>query len=334
MARQRLGRGWAEAGQSRAQGQESTGPGGARGLQILSKNAGEVCCRLPPVDRLLPLDGLRGLAVLLVLASHASIEGFDLAPGLHASGLGIPGVFLFFVLSSFLLTGQLLDRADRREPIGWRRFGARRLLRILPAYALALGVHVIVGAFGPTDALQHLLMIRAQGHFWTIPVEVFFYLILPLLVLVLRPIVSAWWRSGVLLAAAVLLRWRFPSDFSVYAGTSTPIVAPYLPVFLVGAILAALRPYWVSLDAGHQMRQRALRWLGTIAALALLVMTPSVWSALSGMAFDHRRFHLQFDLFSGLWAFVIIAALQGGGPLRALASWAPLRGLGQISYSV
>lgn len=316
------------------------------------------CGRLTPVTRLLPLDGLRGLAVLLVLASHGSNVGLDLLPGLHASGLGFPGVFLFFVLSSFLLTGQLLDRADRLEPIGWPRFGARRLLRILPAYALALGVHVILGVFAYHDALQHLLMVQARGHFWTIPVEVFFYLTLPLLVLVLRSLKGPWLRAAVLLVAAALARWAFPPDFLSKREAFTPMVAPFLPVFLVGATLAVLRPCWLGgkvdsagpsegepagqpagklaeqLAGQPAGRQRLLRWLGTGAFAAMVGMTPAIWYAVSGEPFDHRRFHLHFDLLSGLWALVIVAALQDSGWLRAFASWAPLRWLGQVSYSV
>ena len=291
----------------------------------------------------MPLDGLRGLAVLFVLASHGSNAGLDLAPGLHASGLGLPGVFLFFVLSSFLLTGQLLDRTDRGEPIGWPRFGARRLLRILPAYALALGVHVILGVFGAGIALEHLGMVRAEGHFWTIPVEVLFYLTLPLLVLALRPVASPWGRATVLFLAAAAARWAFPPDFAAKAPEFTPNVAPFLPVFLVGAALAALRPvwglaalrpHWVGPSDEGPNRSRALRWLGSAAAVTILAMTPAIWSGLTGGPVDHRRFHLWFDVFSVLWGCVIVAALQSGGWIRAVASWAPLRWLGQISYSV
>ncbi len=286
------------------------------------------------MERLLPLDGLRGLAVFLVLASHASGAGFNVAPGLYASGLGIPGVFLFFVLSSFLLTGQLLDRVDRGESIGWPRFAARRLLRILPAYALSLGALVILGAFTLVDAAQHLVMVRVQGHFWTIPVEVFFYLVLPLLVLILGPIKGSVARAGVLLTGCVAIRWAFPPDFLYSEGAQTPPLAPYLPIFLVGALLAVLRPYWWKLSSDATVDSRALRWFGTIAAAALFGMTPAIWFTATGEPVDHRRFHLHFDLFSALWALVIVAALQERGWIRALASWTPLRRLGQISYSV
>ena len=293
-------------------------------------------CRLPSVTRLMPLDGLRGLAVLLVLASHASNVGLDLAPGLKASGLGLPGVFLFFVLSSFLLTGQLLDSVDGSRPIGWPRFAARRLLRILPAYALALGVHVIAGAIGVRAALEHMVFVRAEGHFWTIPVEMLFYLTLPPLVLLLALFKGPWPRLLLLAVVGVGARWAFPPDFLGDGRGAAPVVAPFLPVFLVGAGLAVLRPLWT--EALGPGRRTVLLVLGSVAAAVLFALTPAVWSVLSGQATDYRRFHLWFDAFSGLWGFVVVAAVQqGGGPLgwiRGFASWAPLRWVGQISYSV
>src|SRR5258705_8423431 len=80
------------------------------------------------------LDGLRGLAILLVLLTHAI--GLPLEPvntafdaAVHAvARVGWTGVDLFFVLSGFLITGILLDTRD--EPRRWSRFFARRALRI------------------------------------------------------------------------------------------------------------------------------------------------------------------------------------------------------------
>lgn len=259
----------------------------------------------------------------------------ELFPGCKASGLGLPGVFLFFVLSSFLLTAQLLDRADSGQPIGWARFGARRLLRILPAYALALGVHVLFGVFSSTEALQHLVMTRAEGHFWTIPVEVLFYVTLPLLVVVLGRLQGPLPRFAALIVAAAALRWVFPPELAAKAPAYTPHVPPFLPVFLVGAILASTRSLW--LDGKVQLsasRRHACLWLGSLAIAVILAFTPAIWSILSGAPTDYRRFHLWFDPFAGLWALVIVAALQRGGWIRAASSWAPLRWLGQISYSV
>ena len=63
------------------------------------------------------LDGLRGFAVLLVLLSHMSLVGINLVPGLDFAGIGKAGVYLFFVLSAFLLTWQSLEAEPFPPPL-------------------------------------------------------------------------------------------------------------------------------------------------------------------------------------------------------------------------
>ena len=90
------------------------------------------------------LEGLRGVAILLVVACHAGIAG---------AGAGFIGVDIFFVLSGFLITGLLIDEHDRTGRIELGSFYARRARRILPAAAVVL-VATLVGAmavFSPLD---------------------------------------------------------------------------------------------------------------------------------------------------------------------------------------
>ncbi len=283
------------------------------------------------MKRLEPLDGLRGLAVLLVLASHGSVAGLNVIPGFQAEGLGRPGVFLFFVLSSFLLTNQLLERVDQGRTIEWGPFAKRRLLRILPAYALALSVHVIAGVMEAVPALEHFGMIRAELHFWTIPVEMLFYLSLPLIMIALGPAKSVALRVLMLVAAGAVVRWFFPPDFTSSPPRYRPNVLPFLPIFLVGSILAVLAPVVRTLSAD---RVRLLRRAGWVAVGVLVLLAKPVWSTVTGQTISHTRFHLWFDPYALLWAVVLLAALQPGAGLRSLVSWPPLRWLGQISYSV
>src|ERR1700709_965612 len=83
--------------------------------------------RAIPLPRVVPLDGLRALAVAAVLAFHT---GAGWAVG------GFLGVDLFFVLSGFLITGLLVTEWQRRGRVSLRRFYARRALRLLPAVLL------------------------------------------------------------------------------------------------------------------------------------------------------------------------------------------------------
>jgi peptidoglycan/LPS O-acetylase OafA/YrhL len=287
---------------------------------------------LTAVKRSEPLDGLRGIAVLMVLLSHASNGGHDVLPGLDAGGIGRGGVFLFFILSSFLLTSQVLDRAGSGEGVGWGRFAVRRLMRVVPAFAVCLGVYVALGEFSPTVALQHLIFLRGEAHFWTVPVEVLFYLSLPALGLVLSALRGRLARALVLVAGIAGLSWVFPPDYPARAPDFTPNVLPFMPVFLAGSLLAVLGPRLSSLRGkGGQ----ALAWAGAVGAVGMLLLTPSVASSVLGEPVPHRRFHLWFLEQAALWSLLLMGCIvPSGALLRTCLSWRPLTALGWISYSV
>jgi peptidoglycan/LPS O-acetylase OafA/YrhL len=158
---------------------------------------------------LVPLDGLRGLAILLVLLLHFTTD-MEPAVGTLAAGvrsvfqIGWIGVDLFFVLSGFLITGILADNmgGDRY----FSAFYARRALRILPVYFLAVfaAFHLLprlfdgfdTGGAGTEAAFWLFLMnfvqlpdqlARTVGHFWSLAIEEQFYLMWPLVVFLSTP---------------------------------------------------------------------------------------------------------------------------------------------------
>jgi peptidoglycan/LPS O-acetylase OafA/YrhL len=163
------------------------------------------------------LDGLRAVAVLLVILNHAGVPGF-------AHWAGQAGVSIFFVISGYLITGLLVARRERLVTF-WRR----RALRLLPALgflllvitplSLLLGRH---SAWG--DALVGALYVgnweRAFGggmgdlsHLWSLAIEEQFYLVWPLALLFLRP------RARWLVALAVglaLLRPLVTPDMAIF----------------------------------------------------------------------------------------------------------------------
>src|SRR5882762_4814287 len=192
---------------------------------------------LPP--RIPVLDGLRGIAILLVMVYHFWFYGFAFGRQTilermysHTAGVGWIGVDLFFVLSGFLITGILYD--SRNDPHYYRVFYARRTIRIFPLYYafLALFCGIVPMALGflhhPEVAPSHdsttaklfvwsytlnwyegfkgfSIVSASLQHFWSLSIEEQFYLAWPFLVLTLtrRRLLSL---CGVLVLLAFVLR--------------------------------------------------------------------------------------------------------------------------------
>ena len=143
------------------------------------------------------LDGLRAIAVLLVVWSHWA-SGYIHIFGTH---LGVLGVQLFFVLSGYLISGILIDCSlrDNEGRQRWfvlRQFYIRRFLRIFPLYyaILGLAVYVNVPPFRTTWPWHaaylsnvHFWLVGSResygGHLWSLSVEEQFYLCWPMLML-------------------------------------------------------------------------------------------------------------------------------------------------------
>jgi len=137
--------------------------------------------------RIASLDGLRALAILLVLLSHL-LSNFTS----HLPYLGNFGVKVFFVISGFLITAILVGEFEKTESINLKKFYFRRTLRIFPAYyfyILVIFLTKILGIYQIplTDFIRSLTYTSnyfttaslVLGHFWSLAVEEQFYLIYP-----------------------------------------------------------------------------------------------------------------------------------------------------------
>lgn len=287
------------------------------------------------------LDGLRGLAVLVVIGSHLSNVGMLPRPGL--SGTGKSGVYLFFVLSAYLLTRILLQRplpalADVRH---WADYALRRVLRIWPLYLFVLllswfltGRGVAGWHYQMDDAalLGHLLLREGQSVLWSIPVEFTFYLWLPLLVVVMAWTSTRWplWAQallGVALLAAAMLAWP-PGQ----SRENDVRLGPYLAIFLCGA-------YAARLDLELERRGLGAAWtrgwgaVGLVGLGACVAMAPLVWAWLWSRPFDSAVSHTWFLGYGLAWSALLLGILHGPAWLRRPFSWAPMRLVGVVSFS-
>src|SRR5947209_649249 len=176
---------------------------------------GEAAAAYPPPGTHMPaLDGLRGLAILMVLAFHFSLghlapERFLLAIPYTVAGIGWVGVDLFFVLSGFLITGILYDA--KASQTYFRDFYAKRVLRIFPLYyGVLVAFFMVIPLVHPLRSVTELKPVQAWAwlyatnvkdslagdwcfdkvwvrlnQFWSLAVEEHFYMIWPVAVLLL-----------------------------------------------------------------------------------------------------------------------------------------------------
>ena len=126
------------------------------------------------------LDGLRGIAVILVLLSHASNNNILFHPALAFNGIGKGGVYLFFILSAYLLDRQIGNAMmhQQADTWFWKRSFIRRFLRIYPLFLIALAFYWGITTAGletvitnGTQFVHHMLMMDGRSVFWSIPVE-------------------------------------------------------------------------------------------------------------------------------------------------------------------
>ena len=294
--------------------------------------------------RVAPLDGLRGLALVAVLAYHVSpstVRG------------GFLGVETFFVLSGYLLAGLLLDEHARTGVVDGIAYATRRVRRIAPALlALLAGLLVLGPVLAPDDAHRlgadivsalsgvanwHLIAEQSSyfervgrpslvRHLWSVAVEVQFY--------ALCPFVLAWvvrrrrttairaLAAGVgLSATAMAVLYRSGDPSRAYYGTDARVGA-----LLAGVLLA------VALDGARRRdaSRPVARWAAVAGPTALTLL-----GVLYLVADDRARlsYPLAFLAAQAATAVVILAALRPG-PVAHLLGSGGLRWLGRRSYGI
>ena len=287
---------------------------------------------------------MRGLAVLLVVLSHAAHKKLYALPGLDFAGIGKAGVFLFFVLSAFLLTRVFLRL--RVPALGelrvWANYAVRRILRIFPLFGLVLLLSWLVTAnqerlgwpfavpfsLSGREALDHLRLDAGKSVLWSIPVEFKYYLFLPFVALALRlarhPLAAG--ILAALLVAAAGLIWP-----AAESAQNTIVLGPYLPLFFLGAY-AALVHEWLAVRVLPRWARRLAEIAGWLALAAILATIPALYAFIDP---DAGRWQPRAFLFHAvIWCILVLAVLHGTGALRAwLGTW-PMRALGWISFSV
>lgn len=274
-------------------------------------------------ERRIPsLDGLRAISITLVIFSHLVKWKHVSLPVIET--YGALGVFVFFVLSGYLITNLLLREYERTSSIDLRKFYLRRAFRIFPAAFVFLGVVVVLywrqmQWYHVAAALLYVANMDLSrpwifGHLWSLSIEEQFYLLWPFAL-------KKWYRhkTAVLLCAF----WATPVfQTALYAFKVHNGLTASLPVYssqlAIGCLLAILAP-----------RIPRIRVPIALAMLVIFVFAP--WFPATSRA---RTLFELFIISPALHisvAGLVLHVIQA--PYRFL-NWAPVTWLGRISYSL
>ena len=294
------------------------------------------------------LDGLRFFAFLLVFFFHALQRSpWGNWPVIRFGYLGVP---IFFVLSGFLIGGILLDLKDKQNPgfgLGakLKTFYIRRSLRIFPVYYLFIGILVALWVLsGSTDPIArdsvfwHLTYLTnfwsffagmdhiRQAHFWSLAVEEHFYLIAPLVVLLVSP------RTLVRLLAVVILAVA-SARYAIYKVGSardfwvlSPMQFDLLGLGIATAIIER-KGRFLGIDG------RILRWLGVAATVFFVLFIRRYYLGRPGIGIWYATFG---PLSLGVATAALVLALwqRPSWPLARFFGFRPFAYFGQISYGL
>jgi len=285
------------------------------------------------------LDGLRAVAVLLVISNHMEVP---YAP--HGRG-----VLTFFVLSGFLITWLMLKEADRERGISIRNFYVRRVLRIFPAFYLYLALLILGHLFKghlPTastwedylasffyfgnyrfalDRHSHLFV----GHTWALSIEEQFYLIWPWVFVAFHQDLRKFTR--LLISAIVLVDiYRIILFFGFHVSNQwlTFTFDSRVDHLLVGCLLAVLLKRGVGMQFWNFITARA--WISMLP-LGLMVLSIA-------LAFRYSlayKFAVGFVVDPLLTAILLVQVIAMGDTwMWGWLNWRLTRYLGQISYAM
>ncbi|POM68834.1 Acyltransferase family [Phytophthora palmivora] len=300
-----------------------------------------------PPTKVLFLDGVRGLAAILVVTQHSK----EYLQGLN---LGAVAVDAFFVLSSFLLTWLFMKKSMKllAQGASIRTWGfalvdyfSKRFFRVYPLFALT----VIAISFMSDEDKQRYYLFKNPGDFdlyqvltfefnhrqfvlWTLPLEIAYYFVIPVFVLVILSMRRHWWLAVVPLAV-----WVVHQGIYEYRTSHTPL-EPHIPTFMSGSLAAVV---FVKLDSWIKKTDFKFRWWHTLMLRAFegAVIAVLLSVCFKGLFFDWVETNpvpvaKGFPFVSALLTAIFVIEMLRPSCLSTMFEWSVLRYWGKISFSV
>ena len=291
--------------------------------------------------RIPSLDGLRGIAILLVLVNHLAGAHYFLSQPVMArlGDLGNLGVRLFFVISGFLITRLLLNEFAATQRISLKAFYIRRMLRIFPAFYVFIMVATVLAAFGFASLDREDLLYSVTytmnyysnftpnyslRHLWSLSVEEQFYLLWPVTLALLTPARAGRILIGVILAVPVLrvvLYMAWPA-YELLANTGFEGVCDALAT---GCLLAV-----------GMRRLLHVEWFSRLlVGRAFPLLFAAIWIA-NGLR-DHPKFFwlVCVPFLNGALALTVLRYVHAPElALGRILNRQPLTTIGVLSYSL
>lgn len=311
-------------------------------------------------SRVVELDGLRGLAILMVLVWHyfgltyVSERGTLLGYAQMLTRMTWSGVDLFFVLSGFLISTNLL--ATRERSGYFRTFYTRRGARILPLYLVLLGVHAVVatpgvsgalgvggGIFAPPAywpyltftqniamAIQHRFADAGLSVTWSLAVEEQFYLVLPLTIWLLPRGAIPWFATGCVVAAFTV---RIAAFYQFEGSAALPcyVLSPTrCDSLFLGVIVG-----WLFAWPGR--REQLLRWRSSLWLVVAVLGAGIAWMTITarGVIMSPFMTTVGYTWNALFYATLLVVVLvERQSPLNWILRTQWLCRLGVLSYGV
>jgi peptidoglycan/LPS O-acetylase OafA/YrhL len=308
----------------------------------------------PKTSRYIPsIDGLRAIAVTAVILYHL---GVNWIPG------GFLGVDLFFCISGYVITRQLLDSIERKSGLDLREFYQARIRRLFPALVFMLVGTLFIIAIGAPDGIRryltdlpyvltgtenwHLVSIHQDyfastgrppllQHIWSLGVEAQFYLFWPLILLV---VLRRFGKKNVArislgisaLSGLVLFLYSISADHAssnrtshIYFGTDTHSLGLFLG--------AALAVSWIPQNLGSTITDRAQDFVDGIGVFGLIGLLSTFLFINEGNA---ALYQIAFPLAAIFGCATITSLVHPASRFAPLIGSRPLLWIGERSYGI